>query len=254
MRRSLTKAERCAQLVFQARRRGFRLYDIPSAIRPQDLKEAYAAQSKLAQLLGGKRIGYKIANTNESSQKFLSLPEPFYGPLLESLTVGLVGTRDKPATIRGIAGKLNLRLCEPEFAFQVGDDGKIIAAAPAIEVVHSSFLDWKVVGAPSLVADLACNGAWIRGEAVPIEKVSLDSCVLRVNGKDFARGFASRVYGSPLKAFSKLLEQEFVELKKGDWVTTGVCVDPPYHYCAVGDRIEAEFNGGLGSVAIQCEK
>ena len=145
------------------------------------------------------------------------------------------------------------RLCEPEFALLVGANGKIVAVAPAIEVVHSCFLDWKAVGFPSLIADLACNGGWVRGHAVPIDNVSLESCNLVVNGKEFSVGSANRVLGSPLKAYEMILLQKFLDVRPGDWISTGVCVDPPYHYCKVGDTIEAHFNGGVGSVALRCE-
>ena len=254
-RKAVASAEACARLLFQARTKGFRLYDIPATCRPQNVHEGYESQTQLIKLLGRKRIGFKVANTNETSQKFLNLNELFFGPLLESELVGKVGTRDKPAQLKGMS-KLSLRLCEPEFAFLLGDDKKIVAVAPAIEIVHSRFLDWKGVGAPTLIADLACNGAWVRGEAVDISKVKLDGCVLRISGKEFAQGKAERVLGSPFNVFENLCAQKhiFDQLVPGDWITTGVCVDPPYHYCAIGDDVEADFDGGLGTVALKCLK
>lgn len=244
------KFQNCAALLYRARKSGFKLHEIPSPLRPNSLEEAYLIQEQLATLLDGRKIGVKLANTNATSQQFLNLFEPFYGPLLESSRVGVIGTKTKPAPIR--VTDLNLRLCEPEFAFLIGENNNIIAAAPAIEIVHTSFLNWKAVGAPSLISDLACNGAWVRGIEVPISQVKLDSCNLIVNRKQFSRGSISRVLNE--KNRSPLLFEIRPEwgVKPGDWITTGVCVDPPYHYCEEGDVIVADFSGGLGEVAIEC--
>ena len=256
--------ETCAQLLLQARRKHFRMYDLPLSIRPQTLEDGYRVQARLAELLCSspnqlRRIGYKAANTNETSQKFLGLPQPFFGPLLARDDASVVGTKAKPKVFEGIS-KLGVRICEPEFALQVGSNGKVINVAPAIEIVHTSFLNWKVVGAPSLVADLACNGYWIRGDSVPVDKITFRSCALFVNGRQVSKGDSSKVLGSPLnvlEAFRTHNRQTAPvggPLKDGDWLTTGVCVDPPYHVCEPGDEILVEFEGGIGSVALSCRK
>ncbi|KAH9255470.1 hypothetical protein BASA81_006589 [Batrachochytrium salamandrivorans] len=242
-------ASATAQLLHQARRLGFKLHDIPIKIRPTNLDQAYRAQFELETLYNCKRVGFKAANTNQTSQRFLNLPEPFFGPLLESPHVGQVGTPNSPARIN--LNKLQLRLCEPEVALQVGSNGEVVAMAPALEIVHSSFLQWthKNVGAYSLIADLACNGAWVRGEAVPIASNLSVGCEFWVNGKLAGEGHSDNV--KPLQVYAKLLER--FQPKPGDWITTGVVCDPPYHYGQRGDLLEARFSNGLGAVAVRLE-
>ena len=209
---------------------------------------------------GLKRVGYKAANTNETSQKFLSLPDPFFGPLLVPENRPNA-TANLTQTFKGIS-KLWVKLCEPEFALQGGENGEITAVAPAIEIVHSSFLDWKQVGALSLIADLACNGAWFRGPSVPISQARLEGCSLYVNGKKHSDGHASKVLGSPMTVVNKLkafLEKNGLDyisqgsLKPGDWISTGVCVDPPYHICSPGDDILVKFSGGIEPIQLKIE-
>jgi 2-keto-4-pentenoate hydratase len=255
------KIERCATLLFQARKFGFRLHEMPPNIRPDTINEAYDVQNRLKQMMlnvnaGRNLIGYKAANTNPSSQQFLQLNEPFFGPLISSEYVGLVGTSRHPAIIKSGMKYLNVRLCEPEFAFLIGEERKLVGVAPALEIVHSSYLDWKTVGAPSLIADLACNGGWIRGEAVPLSSnIELKGCKLLVNENAFGFGHANKVMGTPLNVIETFLKQpQSLNLKEGDWITTGVCVDPAsYHYLSKGDRVEVQFEGGIGSVAIICK-
>jgi len=251
---NLQAIEGCAQILYQSRTKRNLIPSIPSQYRPKDLKEAYDCQKRLAELMGGKKIGWKAANINKTSQTFLDLYELLYGPLLSSPFIGVIGTPSKPLTLSPIS-TFNLRLCEPEFALLLGDNLEPVAVAPAIEIVHTCFQDWKIVGAPSLIADLACNGGWIRGEAIPIEKVQLDTtCKLIVNGKLFAEGSSDRILGSPLKVWELILQQrDYLKIEPGDWLSTGVCVDPPYHYCNEGDVIEAQFSGGIGTVAFKCE-
>lgn len=238
-----------ALLLHQARRLGFRLHDIPADLRPTSLEQAYRVQLELEGLCNRQRVGFKAANTNQTSQRFLGLPEPFFGPLLGSPLVGQVGTPRSPARIN--LDKLQLRLCEPEVALQVGSNGQVVAMAPALEIVHSSFLQWthRNVGAYSLIADLACNGAWVRGEAVPLAADLSVGCEFWVNGRLVGEGHSDNV--QPLQVYAKLLER--FRPKPGDWITTGVVCDPPYHYGQRGDVLEARFSGGLGAVAVRLE-
>ncbi|KAH9255481.1 hypothetical protein BASA81_006600 [Batrachochytrium salamandrivorans] len=206
-------ASATAQLLHQARRLGFKLHDIPIKIRPTNLDQAYRAQ-------------FELENTVQ-------------------LQTSGVQSRQHESNLA------KLRLCEPEVALQVGSNGEVVAMAPALEIVHSSFLQWthKNVGAYSLIADLACNGAWVRGEAVPIASNLSVGCEFWVNGKLAGEGHSDNV--KPLQVYAKLLER--FQPKPGDWITTGVVCDPPYHYGQRGDLLEARFSNGLGAVAVRLE-
>ncbi|KAH9251582.1 hypothetical protein BASA81_010621 [Batrachochytrium salamandrivorans] len=204
-------ASATAQLLHQARRLGFKLHDIPIKIPPHPIWTKLTAHS-----LSSKHC--TIAN------EWGSKPP----------------TRIKPR--KGCASR-KLR-CRWEAT------GKWWPW-PQRWNVHSSFLQWthKNVGAYSLIADLACNGAWVRGEAVPIASNLSVGCEFWVNGKLAGEGHSDNV--KPLQVYAKLLER--FQPKPGDWITTGVVCDPPYHYGQRGDLLEARFSNGLGAVAVRLE-
>src|SRR5579862_7325725 len=75
-----------SQLLLEARLDRVRLHELPADSRPTTAPEAYQCQTRLIEGLnahdGGHCIGYKIACTNAVAQRFLKMPEPFYGRLL----------------------------------------------------------------------------------------------------------------------------------------------------------------------------
>src|SRR6185312_6843797 len=107
-----------SQLLLDARGQRERLHELPPGARPTTAAEAYECQEQLVERLnaheGGHCIGYKIACTNAVAQRFLSMPEPFYGRLLSSATF------DSPALLH--PGDFFMRIIESEFAFRFARD------------------------------------------------------------------------------------------------------------------------------------
>jgi 2-keto-4-pentenoate hydratase len=246
-----------------ARIRRERLAEIPASVRPTTSEEAYAAQEHVIERLlshwGGRVIGYKIACTNAVAQRFLNMPEPFYGRLFSASTF------DSPAEIP--AGDFSMRIIESEFAFQFARDlppaghalerdeiaDALAGVLPGIELVDSRFQVWTAVGAPSLIADNACHGAWIKG-ALLREWRHLDlaaqAVTLSLNGKVIERGSGSAVLGHPLNALQWLvhrLHARGIGFEAGQYVTTGVTTD--IYDAQPGDHLLADF-GAVGSVAL----
>ncbi len=162
-----------AGLLAQARINHKRLPELPASIRPKTPGEAYAVQDSLIEQLlahyGGGVIGYKVACTNVTAQRQLNVDAPFSGRLLSAFFF------ESPARVD--ASKFFMRVVEAEFGFEMAHDlpptpqprsRQEIAAAvkgvlPAIEIVDSRFDEWTTIGAPSLIADNACNAAWVKG-------------------------------------------------------------------------------------------
>src|SRR5258707_7719922 len=103
----------CSQLLLNAYVQRVRLVELPDAARPATPQDAYRCQGQLVEKLG-RTIGYKIACTNAIAQRFLSMPEPFYGRLLAASTF------ESPARLA--AGDFFMRVIESEFAFQFARD------------------------------------------------------------------------------------------------------------------------------------
>jgi 2-keto-4-pentenoate hydratase len=251
------------QLLAEARINHKRLVELPEPVRPKTPEEAYRCQEGLIPLLtahyGGSVIGYKIACTNVTAQRQLSVDGPFYGHLLSSFSAASPG--------RLKASDFFMRVIEAEFAFQMGRDlppvseprgREEVAAAvegvlPGIEIVDSRFDDWTTIGALSLTADNACNAAWVRGALVKDWRgidLAAQAVRLLVNGQVLREGTGANVLGHPLNALTwlaNMLSSRGLGLRAGQFVTTGVTT--VVYMAERGDEILAEF-GPVGSAAL----
>lgn len=255
-----------AELLAQARLLHRRLPALPEDVRPADAGAAYECQRGVVERLlahyGGTPIGYKIACTNEIAQRALHVSSPFYGRMLAATTY--------TSGARLSAGQFFMRVMEAEFAFLMARDlppgpaprtrdevaAAVEAVLPGIEVVDSRFEDWTTVGTPSLIADNACHGAWVRGEPVRDWRridLAAQTVALEINGRLVGAGAGAAVLGHPLNALAWLantLNACGEGLKAGDYVTTGVTTD--IYQASAGDRVRADF-GAVGRVELSFE-
>jgi 2-keto-4-pentenoate hydratase len=254
-----------ADLLAQARINHERLPELPTAVRPKTPEEAYVVQDGLIERLlahyGGSMIGHKIACTNVTAQRQLNVDAPFAGRLLSAFF--FEGSFEKPARVE--AAKFFMRVVEAEFAFEMARDLPPTAAPrsrqeiadavkgvlPGIEIVDSRFDDWTTIGAASLIADNACNAAWVKGRLLTDwQSIDLAAQAVRVtvNGKLLREGSGGNVLGHPLNALEWLvnnLSARGLGLKAGQYITTGVTTE--VYMAERGDRITADF-GPVGSV------
>ncbi len=251
------------QLLAEARINHKRLTEVPAAVRPKTAEEAYRVQEALIPRLlahyGGSVIGYKIACTNVTAQRQLSVDGPFYGQLLSSFSAA------SPARLH--AGDFFMRVIEAEFAFLMGRDlppesspreREEVAAAvagvlPGIEIVDSRFDDWTTIGALSLTADNACNASWVRGRLLEDWRgidLAAQAVRLTVNGQVAREGTGANVLGHPLNALvwlTNMLSSRGLGLKAGQYVTTGVTT--VVYMAERGDVMLADF-GPAGSAEL----
>jgi 2-keto-4-pentenoate hydratase len=206
-------------------------------------------------------IGYKVACTNVTAQRQLHVDAPFCGRLLSAFFFESLPGR--PARVD--ASKFFMRVVEAEFGFEMARDLPPVSAPrsreeiasavkgvlPGIEIVDSRFDDWTTIGAPSLIADNACNAAWVKGRLLgDWRSIDLAAQAVRVtvNGQLLREGTGANVLGHPLNALEWLvntLSARGLGLKAGQFVTTGVTTE--VYMAERGDRITADF-GPVGSV------
>jgi len=239
------------------------LTELPAAVRPQTIGEAYQCQTGVVEQLvdhyGGQVVGYKIACTNAIAQRQLSVDGPFSGKLLSAFCF------NSPARVS--AHPFFMRVVEAEFGFRMARDlppvsrrrdREEVAAAvegviPGIEIVDSRFDEWTTIGALSLIADNACNAAWIKGALVTDWRnidLAAQAVTLTVNDKIVREGSGSAVLGHPLNALEWLannLAERGMGLRAGEYVTTGVTTE--VYMAERGDRIKADF-GPVGTVEL----
>jgi 2-keto-4-pentenoate hydratase len=162
-----------------------------------------------------------------------------------------------------------MRVAEAEFAFRFAralprldrpyTTDEVLAAAeslhPAIEVPDSRYNEFARVGAPQLIADMACACWFALGPATRADWRSRDlvkhEVIAYINDKTVATGTGANVLGDPRIALTWIANElsTFGDgISAGQFVTTGTCVVPPA--VAPGDRFKADF-GELGSVEVR---
>jgi 2-keto-4-pentenoate hydratase len=252
-----------AEFLFEHRRSGEVVDDLPPALRPADLAEAYRVQDALVGRLlrgeGDQAIGYKVACTNAIAQDALKIDRPLFGRLLAS------STHPSPAKLP--AAGFTTRVIEAEFGVRMAADvpagsgphtrdsiaasvGDVVAS---IEVVDHRFADWSV-GALSVAADNAIHGCWVHAEPTGADWRALDlaghQVRVSVDGTETTTGTGAAVLGHPLTVVAWLadeLERFGRQLRAGDLITTGVCTD--VFQAGAPSTVVADF-GVLGVVEL----
>lgn len=237
-----------------------RIDALPASCRPATRADGYAIQAELARQAGQATFGWKIAATSVAGQKHIAVDGPLAGRLLAGRTVAL----GQPVPL----GDNLMRVAEAEFAFRMRSSlpgrptpysvEEAVAAVdtlhPAIEIPDSRYRDFTVVGAPQLIADMACACWFVLGPATlaPWRERDLAQHPLtaRRNGEFVAEGRGSNALGDPRIALAWIaneLPAYGEHLRAGDVVTTGTCVVP--FALAPGDRAEVDF-GDFGRVEV----
>jgi 2-keto-4-pentenoate hydratase len=198
--------------------------------------------------------GHKVGLSSEAMQKMMGVDEPDYGHLLSDMEV----FSDKPVEAA--------RYCYPRVEVEVGfilggtlpgegcTEEDVIAAtsavAPAIELIDSRIVDWRI-GLVDTIADNASSAGYILGpERVPPTELDLRKIEARLlrNGDQVAEGRSDAVLGNPVTAVAWLARKVAsfgVRLEAGHVILPGSvhrAID-----VAPGDDFTAEFDG-LGTV------
>jgi 2-keto-4-pentenoate hydratase len=218
--------------------------------------DAYAIQLRNIRLRTAPVVGHKVGLTSAAMQQMMGVDEPDYGHLLADMRIA----EDAPAD----AGRYCYPRAEIEVAFLLGADlpgedcgvADVLAAtealAPAIELIDSRILDWRI-GLPDTIADNASSAGFVLGEArvdpADVDVRAIDATLWR-DGAVVAHGRSDAVLGNPAEAvawLARAVARFGVRLKAGHIILPGACdraVD-----AHPGDEFRAEFTG-LGAVSL----
>jgi 2-keto-4-pentenoate hydratase len=198
--------------------------------------------------------GHKVGLSSEAMQKMMGVDEPDYGHLLSDMEV----FPDRPVEAA--------RYCYPRVEVEVGfilggtlpgegcTEDDVIAAteavAPAIELIDSRIVDWRI-GLVDTIADNASSAGYVLGPErvapTDLDLTRIEARLLR-NGEKAAEGRSDAVLGNPVTAVAWLARKVAsfgVRLEAGHVILPGSvhrAVD-----VAPGDEFTAEFDG-LGHV------
>jgi len=221
------RLRQAAELLLAARRAKQPIADLPDGLRPHTLAEAYHLQDILATALGpigGWKVGAPTPNAVP-----ICAPMPLRGGFAASNSI----VRSRYSRLRGI---------EAEIAFLLGEDlpvrpapyleeeivAAIASAHPAIEILESAFDDPDAIEPLSVTADLAMNGGFAYGPALPGWRdvdLTQESATVIIDGVVRVDRSAANPAGFDLLRLVTWLvnEGQFRTggLKSGDWITTG---------------------------------
>jgi 2-keto-4-pentenoate hydratase len=235
--------------------------DLPTEMRPTDELQAYALQRQVNERLGrsplGAVLGHKIGCTTSVMQAFLDIHSPCAGDIFAT-TVLRSGRQISSHAYRRLG-------VECEIAIEIGieiapDDApftrKTIASAvgavmAGIEIVDDRYLDYRSLGAPTLIADNFFNAGCVLGNPIedcrPLDLARLEGRTL-INGREAGRGQGAMVLGHPLEALAWLANARAARglgLQRGRFVMLGSLVETKWLNAGDSARIEIEDLGAL---------
>ena len=238
-----------------------RMGPLPRASQPIDELDAYRVQEILHDLLVregfGVVVGHKIGCTTPVMQRFLGISNPCSGGIFDSTIQEHTGSFRVDKFINpGVECEIAIRLksdlvpeCAP-FSRQLVSSavGSVMAA---IELVDDRWIDYKLVGTPTLIADDFFGAGCVLGsEAVYLDGLDLSAIegYMKINGMPVGFGHGTDIMGDPLQALVWLANDFATRgrgLLEGEIVLLGSLVET--QWIGSGDVVTIE-QSGIGTV------
>jgi 2-keto-4-pentenoate hydratase len=236
------------------------LDDLPPALAPRSIDDAYRVQAAVTRRCARVAAGWKIGATSIATQTLLGTPEPIFGRMFADAIAR------SPAIVRG--QRPDVLIVEAEFAFTMQatlpartapyTTDEVVAAigtmVPALEYIGSVFV--RRAGRPitDILVDNAGHGGLVLGIAtsdwtpasLPAQPVRLE-----MDGRTIAAGDGSAVLGNPIACLvwlTNALSARGTDLAAGEIVTTGTCTGA--QAVVRGVDIVGDF-GSYGNVALR---
>ena len=232
---------------------------MPEHLRARSWKSVEEVVLKLESALGWKGAGWKVGAASEEVRKAENVPSPSPGRLFERSIF------QSPAIVPS-EFFVNYRLCECEFAFELGMDfpvrdkpyteadlrAGIEYLLPVIEIGDSVFEDWySLSGYFGGMYDNAGGAAFVTGartsdwKSIDLPRANID---LYVNDSFVKSGEGIEAMGHPVTSLTWMVNwarERGRAVEAGELVSTGTCTS----HCFVqpGDLVSVDF-GNLGLV------
>jgi 2-keto-4-pentenoate hydratase len=239
-----------ANLFLEARRAATPFVDLPAALAPTSLEEAYFVQDAMYNAI-------EPAGTQGPRAWKVGAPSPdatpLFGPMISRWIKESPALFDDP--------RHRLRGLEAEIAFLIGKDmppratpylreelvDAIVSCHPAIEELEAGLTVPSQAARFSMIADLQMHGGFIHGAAVPgWQQIDFakESVSLAVDGDVKVERTASNSAGTDLLRLVLYLVNEGAArtggLQRGSWVTTGSWTGNTF--ASAGSTVEVRFS------------
>jgi len=205
-----------AEELYAAERRATTVAPLTERHPGLGLRDAYAVQLRgraLRERDGARIVGRKVGLTSVAMQELLGVAEPDFGYLTAAMVLsdGVRIDRSELVAPR-VEAEIAFRLAAPLEGADI-DRATALAAigevAPALEVVDSRVVDWRIA-LPDTVADNASSGLAVIGAFRPLDDmdlatVDMDMFVAHADGtQEHEAGSGSAVLGHPAEALAWL--------------------------------------------------
>lgn len=240
-----------ARIFVEARRRGIAVPDYPGVL-PTNLAEAYAVQDDALDLAGGQVVGWKVGRINPPIDGVDRLSGPiFAGSVHDQAEAPLA----MPVFADGFAA------AEAEFLLRIGtapDPAKtsytmaeatalIDAVHVGIEIASSPFPGINSSGATATISDFGNNNGLVVGAEAQgwrARDINTWPIELWINDERIGAATSAAMLDGPFGAARYLFEHmaaRGIALAPGQWISSGAVTG--VHQVAIGDRVEAKFDG-----------
>jgi 2-keto-4-pentenoate hydratase len=252
------RLQQMARWMWDARQRRLPYGNLPDALTPASIAEAYAAQDiyyRLAEPVYGAVGGAKIATTTKVMQELMGINHACGGAIF-ARTI-----HQSPARVHA-TDFVNLRI-ESEIALKLGADllasgapwtrervaPAIAGAMPAFELIEDRNADYSKTVATSLIVENCWNGGVVIGTPKPTMTADLVGIRgrLSMDGKNIGDGLAEDP-AATLAWLANLLAERKRDLNAGMVVITGSLIATVS--IARGQRAVFTVDG-LGEVAME---
>lgn len=246
-----------ARHMWDARRARQNYANLPDALKPASIAEAYRAQEvyyRLAEPVYGPVGGVKVATTTKVMQQLMGITHPCGGAIFRNTI------HASPARIAK-SDFVNLRV-ESEIALKLGRDlpaartpwsaesvaPYVAGAMPAYELIEDRNAVYTETNAVSMIVENCWNGGVVIGEpkAVAAKEIVGVTGHQTLNGKALGSGKSEDPFAT-LAWLANLVAERGRDLKAGMVVITGSLI--PTFSIAPGDRAMFAVDG-LGEIVM----
>ena len=254
------RLEAMARHMWDARRARQNYANLPEALQPASIAEAYRAQEiyhRLAEPLYGPVGGVKVATTTKVMQQLMGITHPCGGAIFANTIHG------SPARIKK-SDFVNLRV-ESEIALELGRDmpaslapwtaasvaAYVAGAMPAYELIEDRNAVYTETRAVSMIVENCWNGGVVIGAPKPVRAEDIIGVAghQTLNGKSIGSGKSEDPF-TTLAWLANLLAERGRALASGMVVITGSVI--PTFSIEVGDRAVFAVDG-LGEAVLEIE-
>jgi 2-keto-4-pentenoate hydratase len=247
----MDRLDAMARHMWEARRGGKNFANLPDALKPASIAEAYQAQEvyhRLAEPVYGPVGGVKVATTTKVMQQLMGITHPCGGAIF-ARTI-----HTSPARIAK-SDFVNLRV-ESEIALKLSQDMParqapwtaesvvpyVSGAMPAYELIEDRNAVYTETNAVSMIVENCWNGGVVIGTPKAVKPEAIIGVTGRqsLNGKQIGEGQSENPFAT-LAWLANLLAERKRDLKAGMVVITGSVI--PTFSIVPGDRCVFTVDG-----------